>query len=1364
MVSLVTIAFSLAAFGCCVLGGDSQYDDCINGTVADIGNGRCDKELNVPSCGYDGGDCCSCTCISSSDHSCLDNTFDCIFPDCDGASTTSGESTCVEGWKNDGECDFHYNLGPECDYDGGDLKPTVGSAGDFERPAPCFPGMMLPKRCSGIDGCTHLIMTAYGERVWVVDTPAQAQAFATAVYCSGGSFEVVWRGSVTVNEPIFVADGTVVAVTGADPGAVIDGNAATQLFTVINAVLSLSNVNVSNGVGMVGGAIAASGSTLRFNGTNFVGNRATQQGGGLYVANASNVSCFEVSFSDNTAEVNGGAMFVTGSLAFSGNSSLDGNRAGDDSDSGPASGGGIYLHDSTATWSGLMSFTGNKASSKGGAVYVILGVVWCGGETRYLSNIAEETGGGVYTSGSILSWDGEVEFFNNTAASPSSYSGGGVAAVSSEVSWTGRTTVNNNHVEGEGGGGGGFSMSDGSVFTWTGDTEFTDNKADLGGAGFGPTFTNITFISNSAQVGGAASMMASGSLKDISETVPPSPTTFDRCWFIDNTATATGGAIESASGHDAIVGSVFQGNTAGTSGGALRLAGTASVDNCSFSENVSDDSGGPAISNIGVILKMQNVSFRHNVFACQPGMFLGFNASGNPYAVVCDGCQTACDGCSFEEPPMVPMCMAVMQHVFSDGGTDTLEVLSIERGYWRATPSSEDILACYNVDACLGGVTGTSGYCLEGYEGPYCSICSDGYTGGPVFTCSKCSSDAGGIALAAVLAVVVLLVAVAVAVYVMSGNTGVGSKGMIERLGRYIPLQSMKVIIVVWQILTQFTSVANVTYPDVYQRLVTGLDVFNFDLSWILSAGCVFNVDFHDQLLLSTIGPIVALLFLGGTYSVAARINRGDPEIVQVIWNKHVSMVLLLTFLVYSNVSSTLFKTFACEELADGKNYLRTDYRIECDSSRHEGLQVYAGLMIVLYTVGIPSLYGVLLFRDMDVLKRDQVDREENARIRSTSDLWKPYRPSVFYYEVIECGRRVLLAGVVVFIYPNTAAQIAVTLVIAFVFVVVSEALAPYASRWDTWLSRMGHAVVFMSMYVALLLKVDVSDERADSQTVFEAVLVAAHACMILLLPLADKEGGEGESESGADAPRQGSGGGSDSESESDLDVMEARGPGQATPCVREEAPTAPGNGILGDGGSLPPSPPLGRDDFGGGDDSPTDSSSNSSSSDSSSSSPSSSSDSSRAGGGGGGGDGGSEFSPGDEGEAGGSDGDEPGDPGGDGSGGDIEELKYDPADARYPFGVQGKKLLWSASSSGPLRHGLEPGRTRRRTRDMQDTEEVPGLGETPDPEEAPLTTVIETGGAGIVEEYICDSLVQEQWEEEQERRAEEQTRRMVEM
>ena len=318
----------------------------------------------------------------------------------------------------------------------------------------------------------------------------------------------------------------------------------------------------------------------------------------------------------------------------------------------------------------------------------------------------------------------------------------------------------------------------------------------------------------------------------------------------------------------------------------------------------------------------------------------------------------------------------------------------------------------------------------------------------------------------------------------------------------------------------QFASVANVSYPDVYQRFLDGLEVFNFDLGWILSAGCILDVDFYDRLLISTICPIVGLLFLAGVYAAASRANRGSPETLERIWHKHVSMVLLLTFFVYSSVSSVLFMAFACDELADGKNYLRADYRIECDSSKHKAFMGYAGCMILLYTVGIPAFYGFLLFRDSDVLRRDHTDRERLASVTSTSDLWKPYRPSVFYYEVIECCRRILLAGVVVFIYPNTAAQIAITLMMAVVFAMVSEGLAPYASRWDTWINRMGHAVVTMSMYVALLLKVDVSNERAGSQRTFEAVLVAVHACMLLMVVVeavvqaislwAEKRGGEG--------------------------------------------------------------------------------------------------------------------------------------------------------------------------------------------------------------------------------------------------------------
>ncbi len=108
-----------------------QYESCTNRTVADIVNGRCDAALNVASCGFDGGDCCPCTCSNAPDHSCSDNNFDCVYPDCDGPTITmfgdqtptSGETTCKESRVGDGLCDFS-NIHVGCSWDGGDGSLT----------------------------------------------------------------------------------------------------------------------------------------------------------------------------------------------------------------------------------------------------------------------------------------------------------------------------------------------------------------------------------------------------------------------------------------------------------------------------------------------------------------------------------------------------------------------------------------------------------------------------------------------------------------------------------------------------------------------------------------------------------------------------------------------------------------------------------------------------------------------------------------------------------------------------------------------------------------------------------------------------------------------------------------------------------------------------------------------------------------------------------------------------------------------------------------------------------------------------------------------------------------------------------------
>ncbi|CAN0381606.1 unnamed protein product, partial [Scytosiphon promiscuus] len=99
----------------------------------------------------------------------------------------------------------------------------------------------------------------------------------------------------------------------------------------VNASVSVTGVNMSYGAGTVGGAIAAVRSSLTFTDTHFFGNTATGHGGAVYVSDSSVVSFVgQNDFSDNTAVMDGGAVFILDSLCTAENITFFNNMAGDD--------------------------------------------------------------------------------------------------------------------------------------------------------------------------------------------------------------------------------------------------------------------------------------------------------------------------------------------------------------------------------------------------------------------------------------------------------------------------------------------------------------------------------------------------------------------------------------------------------------------------------------------------------------------------------------------------------------------------------------------------------------------------------------------------------------------------------------------------------------------------------------------------------------------------------------------------------------------------------------------------------------------------------------------------------------------------
>ncbi|CAN0334571.1 unnamed protein product [Laminaria digitata] len=173
---------------------------------------------------------------------------------------------------------------------------------------------------------------------------------------------------------------------------------------------------------------------------------------------------------------------------------------------------------------------------------------------------------------------------------------------------------------------------------------------------------------------------------------------------------------------------------------------------------------------------------------------------------------------------------------------------------------------------------------------------------------------------------------------------------VVGRVKAMAPLRRLTIIVVV----------AGVVYPGVYEKFLSGIEFVNLDLVFIRSLSCIVDTDFFTRLLMSTTILLVILAALGVTYSISWWRNRGSVlgrSCLVTVYNKHVTVLLWLTILVYSSVSSTIFQTFACDDLGEaGDGCLRADYSITCGTARHHKFQIYATAMMLIYPLGIPLL------------------------------------------------------------------------------------------------------------------------------------------------------------------------------------------------------------------------------------------------------------------------------------------------------------------------------------------------------------------------------------------------------------------------
>ena len=414
----------------------------------------------------------------------------------------------------------------------------------------------------------------------------------------------------------------------------------------------------------------------------------------------------------------------------------------------------------------------------------------------------------------------------------------------------------------------------------------------------------------------------------------------------------------------------------------------------------------------------------------------------------------------------------------NSGGKDTTQISTSASGnsppaFRRRLFESSDITSqyaitnytdifykCPNEASCL-----SDSECLAGTEGYVCAVCAlkdaDGNRWYPTdsgSTCTVCPPKVN-----VVISMVIFGFFALFGIELLFIPTGEAKRKSAK----------LKIILSFLQILASMSGTYDIKWDPSYLAILSYTNIVNFDLSAVVATDCLNdseNFNYYAKFSLSMFLPMACLLFVilmwavGSVFWIILGKVTDKIKFTTLNWtNLCFKNAFVLLLLVHPAISSAILKIFKCR-LIDGKYFLDADYTKECLTPEWFLWATIASVFLVIYICGIPLLTLFVLLKNKHNFESEDVF-ERYGFIFST------YSGRCFYWEIIEIVRKLFLVGVIIFIAPGTALQIAVALAVCFLALVINEKAEPFEDKSDHWLQSGALYQLCVMLFAGLLYK-----------------------------------------------------------------------------------------------------------------------------------------------------------------------------------------------------------------------------------------------------------------------------------------------------
>ena len=460
----------------------------------------------------------------------------------------------------------------------------------------------------------------------------------------------------------------------------------------------------------------------------------------------------------------------------------------------------------------------------------------------------------------------------------------------------------------------------------------------------------------------------------------------------------------------------------------------------------------------------------------------------------------------------------------NDIGT-TLESLSVLPGFYRPSSDSLDVRKCddslsnctnaacpESTSGCRGGSSQLTS-CAPTLMGPFCALCnssvdvlSDGssHSGNLFYVSAANGIDSSALAhcedcRATALVGVILIGAVSVAMILVpsilstmrqcchtdSGTSSTsGCTGHLVTFALTASTGEVKQVVAFLLIATAVGSVYEIELP---QQTNAILNALRFPLTLGLDSimnGSVFQClgvsGYSARAACWTfLPPYIYMLIICGVALHACIAN--EPISRQRLMERSAGQIFRVLFLLYPTLIRTGFSPFSCHTFEDGPSWMRADLSVLCHSRKHHRAMNWGRIMIVVYAVGIPLSFTLILARVFRVrvelqhgwLLRVRGTRARQDRLsRAVALIYRDYKPACSYWLVVEKFQQMTLVGAMQLVWPGSLTQIALALLYSILHTFFLLRVWPFKSHRHNNIAAAANISLVGLLFCASFLRV----------------------------------------------------------------------------------------------------------------------------------------------------------------------------------------------------------------------------------------------------------------------------------------------------